>query len=78
MPDIVVRHVAQHVIDVLERRARRNGSSLQQELLAVLEAAAEESRPRTPGQRAVTIRARLAQGGRKFSDSVELLRQDRE
>ena len=78
MPDILVRNVPQHTLDVLKQRASRNRRSLQQELLTVLEAIAEASQPQSPSQVAAAIRSRLAQGDRKFSDSAELVRQDRE
>lgn len=78
MPDILVRDVPQHTLEALKRRAKQNRRSLQQELLGVLEAIAEEQAVRSPAQVAAAIRARLAQSGRAFGDSVELLREDRE
>ncbi|MDP2935018.1 MAG: hypothetical protein Q8O86_00845 [Dehalococcoidia bacterium] len=78
MPDILVRDVPHNTLDALKQRAKRNRRSLQQELLVVLEDTAERSQSRSPGHVAAAIRARLAQGDRTFSDSVELVRQDRE
>lgn len=78
MPDILVRDVPQHTLDALKQRAKRNRRSLQQELLSVLEATAEVSQVGSPAQIASAIRARLAQNDRRFSDSVELVRRDRE
>lgn len=78
MPDILLRNVPQDTLDVLKRRAKENRRSLQQELLSVLEAKAAESKMRDPVEVAAAIRERLAQGGRRFGDSVELIREDRE
>lgn len=77
MPDILVRNVPQHTLDAIKQRAKRNRRSMQQELLTVLEVIAEASQPQNPSQVASAIRSKLAQGDRKFSDSAELVRQDR-
>ncbi len=78
MPDVLVRHVPQETLDALRERAKRNRRSLQQEILTALEAIAEESQPRNASEVAAAIRAKLSEGGRQFSDSVELVREDRE
>lgn len=78
MPDILVRGVQQQTLDALKQRAKRNHRSLQQEVLSVLEMVAQESSTRSPGEVAAEIRLKLAQSGRAFSDSTELVRQDRE
>lgn len=76
--DVLIRNVPEPVLDELKRRARQHRRSLQQELLSVLEDAAAEAPRPTPAELAATIRARLAQSGRRFGDSAELLREDRE
>lgn len=76
--DVLIRNVPESVLEELKRRAKQRRRSLQQELLRVLEdAAAEVPRP-APDELAATIRARLAQSGRTFGDSAELIREDRE
>lgn len=75
MPQVLVRDVESAVIDRLKRRARQNGRSLEAELRMILRRAA-----------GVDMEAALAQlqrlqadfAGRSFSDSTELLREDRE
>ncbi|TMI84644.1 MAG: hypothetical protein E6H03_01675 [Bacillati bacterium ANGP1] len=42
MADLVVRDVPEHVVRSLKRRAARRRRSLQQELVSILESAAEE------------------------------------
>ncbi|MBI2863206.1 MAG: hypothetical protein HYX94_01410 [Chloroflexi bacterium] len=78
MPDVLVRDVPEQTLDALRQRAKRNRRSLQQELLRVLEATAVETQPRSAGEIAAAIRARLSQGGRSFGDSADLVREDRE
>ena len=77
MPQVLVRDLDGAVVERLKERARRNGRSLQKETKAILEAASalpytmEEAR-----LAAERIRARF--GDRTFSDSAELIREDRE
>ncbi len=78
MPNILVRAVAEGTLDALKQRARQNRRSLQQELLTILEMAAGGAAVPNPAQNAAAIRARLSQGSREFSDSVEQVREDRE
>jgi hypothetical protein len=44
MPDIVIKEVPQSILDELERQAKKNKRSLEQELLFVLQRAADLSR----------------------------------
>ena len=78
MPDVLVRNVPQPVLDALKHRAEQHRRSLQQELVTILEAAAQEASRETAAQVAAALRARLAQSGRTFSDSTLDLREDRE
>lgn len=78
MPDILVRGVSEETVKALKERATRHRRSLRQELLSILEAIARESQPKDPIQVAEAIRLRLAASGRTFSDSVPLIREDRE
>ena len=78
MTDVLIRNVPPEVLDALKTRARQHRRSLQQELVAVLEAAARQvSPPGSPEAIAAAIRERLAGSGRVFGDSAELLREDR-
>lgn len=76
MPHVLIRDVPESVLKALKERALQKRRSLQQELKALLEEHAQ-----VPGDKALTcarqIRHKLARSGRAFSDSVELLREDR-
>ncbi len=75
MAQILVRNLDKKVVAGLKRRARQNGRSLQAEVKMIL----EQSMPPDPG----TALARILEfrkqfEGRVFSDSVDLLREERE
>ncbi len=74
MPDVLVRDVDQKVLLKLKSRAKRNGRSLQNELLQVF-ASVTDGDGLSDAKRAERIRNSLR--GIKHSDSVELLREDR-
>ena len=78
MTDVLVRDVPQTLLDALKRRAARHRRSVQQEIVTILEAAAGEPERRTPAEVAAAIRARLAESGRTFRNSTDLIREDRE
>ncbi len=78
MSDVLVRNVPEPTLIAIKRRAETSHRSLQQELLSILAAAAEESRSPTPVEVAAAIRARLGASGRTFGDSTPLIREDRE
>jgi len=74
MAQVLVRDLENDVVDKLKERAKSRGRSLEAELRLILEQAAQDSR--AAGLLELEqIRARLA--GRTFSDSLELLREDR-
>ncbi len=74
MAQVLVRDLESDVVDKLKERAKSRGRSLEAELRLILEQAAQDSR--AAGLLELEqIRARLA--GRTFSDSLELLREDR-
>ena len=75
MAELVVRDLNPEVVAHLEVRARSNGRSLEEEAKAILEAAVPLSRHEAL-RIAQEWQQRLA--GRVMSDSVELLREDRE
>ncbi len=74
MAQVLVRDLENDVVDKLKERAKSCGRSLEAELRLILEQAAQDSR--AAGLLELEqIRARLA--GRTFSDSLEMLREDR-
>lgn len=81
MPDLLVRSVPDRVVQFYRDRAKAHRRSMQQELLETLsrELDAAERRRRFVEE---TDRIREAifrdRGGRLFTDSVELIREDRE
>lgn len=77
MADLLVRRVPEVVVRSLKSRAVRHRRSLQRELIAILEAAAEENGRDTPARIAAIVRTRLSRAGRRFSDSAISIRQDR-
>ncbi len=74
MGQVLVRDLPTEVVRKLKMRARQHRRSLQEELKDILEQAAQ--------QNARNIQAKVSQvrklfAGRKFSDSSDLIRQDR-
>lgn len=76
MGNILVRNLPDDVVDALKRRARRHNRPLQQEVSDILVRAAREPEVDI-ALRAAEIRKKLAGKGIEFSDSVDLLREDR-
>ncbi len=75
MAQIIVRNLDDAVVERLKARARSNGRSLEAEVRQILEQSAKVDMA-TARQHVMEIRKKLA--GRKFTDSVELIREDRE
>ena len=75
MAQVLVRGLADDVVDRLKARAKRNGRSLAAELRLVLEEAAGQDLDEA---RAALERVRALFAGQTFSDSAELIREDRE
>ena len=74
MGQVLVRDLPTEVVRKLKMRARQHRRSLQEELKDILEQAAQ--------QNAKDVQAKVNQvrklfAGRKFSDSSDLIRQDR-
>jgi plasmid stability protein len=74
MGQVLVRNLPADVVRKLKRRARQRRRSLQEELKDILEQAAQRS---ATDVQAEINRIRKLFGGRKFSDSSNLIRQDR-
>ena len=76
MGDVLVRNLDEAVIDLLKRRASGHRRSLQAEVKEILEQAARHVTLSEARETAVEIRRSF--GDQTFTDSVELLVQDRE
>ena len=74
MPDILVRGLDEETVKRLKRRAKEHGRSLQSELRQVLENAAGASIE----EALASARAWREKLGRRFEDSADLIREDRE
>ena len=78
MAQILVRDLKKDVVERLKKRARADGRSLQSEVKFILERAAFE-----PKVDMATVHKKLEEfrksfKGRKFPDSVKLIREDRD
>ena len=76
MGSIFVRGLDQKTIERLKERARLNGRTLQHEVKALLERAAETLTMREARRLSERWRHRL--GRRSFTDSTRLIRKDRD
>ena len=76
MPQMLVRDLDPEVVERLKARARAHGRSLQKEVKSILEEAATTLSTREAAGVAESWQERLA--GREYSDSAELVREDRE
>jgi antitoxin FitA len=76
MAQVLVRQLDEKVVDRLKKRAREHGRSLESEVRTIL----EEAVPDYEGawKRIEQFHNRLRKSGRKFSDSAELIREDRD
>ena len=76
MPQMLVRDLDPELLERLKARARAHGRSLQKEVKSILEEAASTLSTREAAEVAESWQGRLA--GREYSDSAELVREDRE
>jgi len=76
MANLLIRNVSEDIVSRLKDRAKKRNRSLQQELHSILVATATQSSEDLLKQSS-RIRAKLRKKGVSFSDSAELLRQDR-
>lgn len=77
MAQVLVRNLQDKVVARLKKRAKTRGRSLQAEVKTILEEAAKEEFADF-WKEAERIRERLKRSGKKFSDSAELIREDRD
>ena len=73
--NLSIKNAPEEVVERLRERARRHHRSLQGELLAIIEAAAREDRPSTPGEVLAEVR-RL--GLETPSEAASIIRVDRD
>ena len=74
MSQVLVRNLPTEVVRKLKMRARQHGRSLQEELKNILEQAAQQNKKDV---QAKVNEVRKLFAGRRFSDSSDLIRQDR-
>jgi plasmid stability protein len=72
---LLVRDLDPHLVEQLKQRARHNQRSLQGEVKAILESAAPLSMAEA---RRLSLEWRQRLAGQTVSDSVDLIREDRE
>lgn len=77
MTQILVRKLDKEVVERLKKRAKADGRSLQSEAKLILERAAHEPKVDMVAARALMENIRKKFKGRRFPDSVELIREDR-
>lgn len=77
MAQILVRNLEKEVVERLKKRAREGGRSLQSEVKFILEQAAREPRVDMETARKICREFRRRFRGRKFPNTVELIREDR-
>ena len=73
--NLSVKNAPDHIVQRLRRRAERNHRSLQGELMAIIEAAAQEDHPATPADILAEVR-RL--GLQTPGEATALVRADRD
>jgi plasmid stability protein len=78
MAQLLVRDLDDVVVERLKKRAKREGHSLQAEVKALLEQAANAPVVDMKTARALVAQLRRKFRGRKFPDSVKLIREDRQ
>jgi plasmid stability protein len=77
MPSLLIPDVEETVLDRLRERAAAHGRAPEAEAKALLEAVLQPA-PAQAWAAANAFRARLAASGRAFSDSADMLREDRD
>lgn len=77
MAQILVRGLDEEVVERLKRRAKKEGRSLQSEVKLVLEQTARQPKVDMEAARKICKEFRHKFKGRKFPDTLELIREDR-
>lgn len=76
MAQVLVRQLNEKVVDRLKKRAKEHGRSLQSEVKTILEDAVPDYE--RAWKRIDSLRLRLKRSGRKFSNSADFIREDRD
>jgi len=76
MANILIRNVPDEVLNMIKNMAKRRNRSLQQELREALETMANQSSPDI-FRKATELKEKLRKKSVRFTDSAELLREDR-
>jgi plasmid stability protein len=76
MANILIRNVPDEVLNMIKNVAKRRNRSLQQELREALEIMANQSSPDI-FRKATELKEKLRKKSVRFTDSAELLREDR-
>ena len=76
MANVLIRNIPDQVLDRIKSMAKRHNRSLQQELSAAIENIANQS-SLDFSQKARELREKLRKKKVRFTDSAELLREDR-
>ncbi len=76
MANVLIRNIPEEVLNTIKNMAKRRNKSLQQELREALENMANQSSPDIL-QKAEELREKLRKKPIRFTDSAELLREDR-
>ena len=76
MAQVLVRQLNDKVVDRLKKRAKEHGRSLQSEVKTILEDAVPDYE--RAWKRINSLRLRLKQSSRKFTNSADLIREDRD
>jgi plasmid stability protein len=76
MAQVLVRQLNDKVVDRLKKRAKEHGRSLQSEVKTILEDSVPDYE--RAWKRIDSLRLRLKRSGRKFSNSADLIRKDRD
>ncbi len=76
MAQVLVRQLSDQVVKRLKKRAKEHGRSLQAEVKTILEEAVPDYEQ--AWKRIHTLRDTLKQSGKAFSDSADLIREDRD
>ena len=76
MAQVLVRQLNDKVVDRLKKRAKEHGRSLQSEMKTILEDAVPDYE--RAWKRIDSFRLRLKRSSRKFTNSADLIREDRD
>lgn len=76
MAQVLVRQLDKKVVIRLKKRAKEHGRSLQSEVKTILEEAVPDYE--AAWKRIESFRTRLGKSGRTFTDSADLIREDRD